>query len=434
MTGMGEHRVPMLGSSWRRYEEPARSRDPRVKAVVGALATLPGPEMRPEFRAELRAQLVAITARVVTESTKTAPMVDIVPAPARVRPRPTPHGTRTVPAQPARHADSFLTRLRGIRLGRPLAVATAVIVTFAVLLGGAVVMSKKALPGDALYGLKRASERLELATATSNTEKATDYLDFATTRANEVKDLLSRSTGAALGGTQAAGLNPDTAKLIRSTLSSGDVDVKAASRLLGADAVQHSSPAPLRTMTNWTPGQAQRLRQIANAMPDSTLRTQALSSLHLVQRAQARAVALNSKLGCDCLGSAASDELGPVPCSPCTSPLSQPQQQPSAPGVTQPGATSHPKATPKPAASTAPVRPGSSSSSAAATAGGAQPADSPAPSGSASTTPPLLNLPSLLPTKSSTSSPVTVNSCGASLSILGIGLDLCNGIHAKVGG
>ena len=68
MTEMGEHRVALLGASWRRSEDPATSRDPRMRAVVGALATLPAPPMRAEFRAELRAQLVAITPRIVAES------------------------------------------------------------------------------------------------------------------------------------------------------------------------------------------------------------------------------------------------------------------------------------------------------------------------------------------------------------------------------
>src|SRR3954470_3111006 len=96
MTEMGEHRVPLLGSGWRRNDDPATSRDPRVRAVVGALATLPAPELRDDFRAELRAQLVAITPRIVKESAETGSMIDIVPARATTaapaRPRPTPHG------------------------------------------------------------------------------------------------------------------------------------------------------------------------------------------------------------------------------------------------------------------------------------------------------------------------------------------------------
>src|SRR3954471_21067955 len=124
MTGMGEHRVPLLGSAWRRNDDPATSRDPRVRAVVGALATLPAPEMRAEFRAELRGQLVAITPRIVAEGEETDRPSRAV-ATAAPRSRPTPQG-RAAPSTPARHSDSAIDRLRRIHLGRPLAVATAV--------------------------------------------------------------------------------------------------------------------------------------------------------------------------------------------------------------------------------------------------------------------------------------------------------------------
>ncbi len=80
-------------------------------------------------------------------------------------------------------------RLRAVRLGRPLTVTASLVTAFVVLLGGAVWMSRKALPGDTLYGLKRASERVQLATAGSDTERAQDHLDFAATRAREVQAL-----------------------------------------------------------------------------------------------------------------------------------------------------------------------------------------------------------------------------------------------------
>src|SRR3954451_1496998 len=388
MTEMGEHRVPLLGSSWRRNEDPARSRDPRVRAVVGALATLPAPEMRADFRAELRAQLVAITPRIVAEGTPAARTATAAPAGARSRPTPQSR-PKAVDATPARHSDSVVDRLRRVPLGPPLAVAAAVIVAFAVLLGGAVVMSKKSLPGDALYGLKRASERIELATAGSDTEKAQDYLDFARTRANEVKALLGRSGGSALGGTSAAGVNAGTARLIASTLGSADEDVKAASRLLTGDAVKHSSPQPLSTMTNWAPAQADRLREIAAAMPDPALRARATSSLRLVQAAAARSAALRSKLGCDCLGAAGSDELGPKPCTVCGT-SSGGGTNPTTPAV--PGTSGTPSVGNQPRnghrTSNGQVVPGAPAPSGSTAAGGPAPGKT---SGTSTKTPPIIN-------------------------------------------
>src|SRR5436190_1987747 len=136
MAEMAEHRVSMLGSSLRRFEDPTRSADPRIRAVVAGLRTLEiAPPARAHFRAELRAQ-----------------------------------------------------------------------------------------PGDALYGLKRASENVELSLASGPTDKANLLLDFAKTRADEVNQLLSRASSVAVGrGATASGqISSHTADLIRSTLASAD--------------------------------------------------------------------------------------------------------------------------------------------------------------------------------------------------------------------
>ena len=425
---MSEHRVPMLGSSWRRYEEPSLSRDPRVLAVVGALAELPAPELRPEFRAELRAQLVAITPRIVAESA--SPMVDIVPRQA-ARPRPTPQGSRTraeqaAQAAPARHSDSaldgVLARLRGIHLGRPLAVAAAVVAAFAVLLGGAVVMSKKSLPGDALYGLKRASERFELATADSNVEKARDHLNFATNRAKEARDLVGRTSAGGAGLSADSAVSSSTAKLVTSTLASADTDVRAAAVLLGNAAVHQKSATPLATMTSWAPAQLKRLIDIASALPNGPLRSQTLASASLVRAADARAHALSPKVGCGCLATSGSDELGPVPCSVCTTPRNLPV-----------GPQTHPAGTHEPKG------PSARSSNHAVVPGGTRGSSTPAASTSTpagGTSSPGLHLPSLpLPSLTPTL-PVDLDSCGASVNLPilgGIDLNLCQGVHVSVG-
>jgi hypothetical protein len=414
----------MLGASWRRYEDPSRSRDPRVRELVASLANLPAPELRAEFRAELRAQLVAIAPRYVAEGlAATAPMVDIVPRPApRPSPRPSPHPTpkpRAAVAAPTHHTDTLLDRLRRIPIGRPLAVVASVITVFALLLGGAVWMSKKALPGDSLYGLKRASERFELATAGSDHAKASDYLNFAATRANEVRELLSRTSASAAGsGLQAAGgVDAGTAKLITSTLSSADADVKSASSLLGKQAVRSGSVKPLSTMTNWAPTQVARLSSIAAAMPAGALRTRAQSSEQLVTAALSRAETLTPKIGCSCLSSAHSDDLGPVPCPVCSSSAAQPTSPGGGQGTSAPGRSSHGRAgsgTSGPGGAVVAPRGGSAKTPGA-------PATTPKPTSGGHTTFPV-HLPT--PIKSL---PVSVNSCGigASLGPIGIGIGLC---------
>jgi hypothetical protein len=428
MSEMSEHRVSMLGASWRRFEDPTRSRDPRVRQLVAALGALPAPELRPEFRDELRAQLVAIAPRIVAEAREAGAEAG---AAGKTR-RPSPH------PGPARHADGWATRLRGVRVGRPLAVAASLITVLALLFGGAVWMSKKALPGDTLYGLKRAGESFELATAGSDGAKARDYLRFATTRANEVHALLSRAGAIAAGrGPQAAGaIDSGTASLIASTLGSADSDVRAASSLLGAQAVHKASAAPLTTLIDWAPGQTQRLKAISDALPASAVRTRVDSSARLVDAALARAHELAADVGCRCLQSSGHDSLGPLPCSTACAPVPA-----TGPGQHRSGSS---------AASTAPGNraPGNGPSSGRS---GAQPGNGGAgpgtahgtptttpnapPGGGASSSPgggPPLPLPSVpipsLPIKLPiSSSPVSVGSCsiGIALGPINIGIGSC---------
>ncbi len=132
----------MLGGPLRRYEDPARSSDPRVRELVAALATLePGPAPRAHFRAELRAQLVAVAPRLVAEGE-----AGIRPAAER-RPEVAASGEKQGVGRGL---------LSGLRLGRPLAAVACTVVILAMLLGGAVFASRNALPGSELYNIKRA--------------------------------------------------------------------------------------------------------------------------------------------------------------------------------------------------------------------------------------------------------------------------------------
>jgi hypothetical protein len=410
---MSEHRVSVLSVSLSRHPDPTRSRDPRVQAVLAELKTLTvAPPPRAHFRAELRAQLVAVAPRLVAEGAAAeAPLVDIAP-----RPSPIPKAQRVQPQAPARHTDrdGVLARLRRLPIGRPLAIAATVVTAFALLLAGAVVLSKKALPGDALYGLKRASEQVELATASNDQEKARYYLEFAATRANEAKSLLGRSSASALGvGPHASGgVNAHTAKLVTSTLASADSDVRSASRLLGTQAVHNSSAKPLGAMIDFAPGQLRRLQQIAAAIPAGELRTRADTSARLVSAALVRATALQSAIGCSCLKDAPSDELGPIPCTSCGSIATPPKGT---------GTTGHraPKPSGKPASTTGVPNP-------VVTAPNPQPSGSTSPNKSSTG----INLPSLpvdLPTTGLPSVPIDINTCSATinLGIIQVGIGSC---------
>jgi Domain of unknown function (DUF5667) len=395
---MSEHRVPMLGASWRRFEDPTLSRDPRIRELVSALATLPSPEPRPEFRAELRAQLVAIAPRVIAESAAdTVPFVEVPPSrePARTAARP-------------RHTDSVFARLRGISLGRPLAVAASVLTAFVMLFGGAVWASQKALPGDALYGLKRASESAQLTFDSSPTAKARDYLSFAKERTDEVDGLLNRSGSSAAGvGVHAGGIDSHTADLIESTLSSSDSDVMSASTLLAKQAVKSKSTTPLTVITSWAPAQLARLNDLATRMPDSSLRSRTESSARLVSQAVTRARQLAPAVasGCD---TTTTDDLGVVP-SACRTGSSA--RTKSGTGPTGTRRTKN--------------QGGGSNTGSSNTTPDGQNGTSPSPAPSSSPSSSGL-VPPVLPTDTS-SPPLVITSCsaGVNLPVIGIGLGNC---------
>lgn len=322
---MAEHRVSMLGTSLRRFEDPAKSSDPRIRTLVAQLATIePSPPARAHFRAELRAQLVAVAPRLIVEG----PAIE-APRSAKAAAAPEPVTKRKSSRLGA--AAGWTSR---ISIARPLAAVTAVIAVFSMLLGGAVWVSKNSLPGDALYSLKRANENVALSLATGDAAKGREYLKLANTRAQEVSDLVSRTASMAggPGANAVGGVNAHTAALITSTLDSADADTRSGTKLLGAEAVSTGSAEPLTTLTNWAPGQLKRLNSVADRLAAGGLRDRVLASTRLAVAAYSRATALHAALGCNCLDKTATDELGPMPCpSNCSATQHPAQQSPAAP-------------------------------------------------------------------------------------------------------
>ena len=342
---MAEHRASVLSGTLRRYEDPARSRDPRIRQLVADLATLePGPAPRAHFRAELRAQLVAVTPRLVAEGVSAER-----PALARAA---TATATTAVPARNRRAAAlrrgaAAIDRLSSINIAKPVALITAVVAVFAMLLGGSVWMSKKSLPGDPLYALKRANENVQLSLTTSDKARGEKYLAFASTRVDEVSALLKRADAlaAAPGASAAGGISPHTAKLVTDTLNDADSDVRDAAQVLGREAVDQKSADPLAVLTNWAPGQIEQMQVIAARIPAGSLHDRAAQSAQLLMDAMGRASILQGLVGCSCLGTSGSDDLGPIPCTVC---VSTPSNVPSLQVPTT--AANSPSSKPKPGA------------------------------------------------------------------------------------
>ena len=122
-----------------------------------------------------------------------------------------------------------------------------------------------------------------------------------------------------------------------STLDSADSDTRNASQIFGDAAVSAGKPAALDNMTDWAPGQIAALDDVVARIPAGALHNRAVSSLHLVEAAEARATALKPVVGCTCMAGARSDALGPIPCTTCGAPASSGTPGPTS-GATAPGA------------------------------------------------------------------------------------------------
>jgi Domain of unknown function (DUF5667) len=409
---MAEHRVPMLGGALRRRTDPSKSSDPRVRELVAALATLEvAPAPRADFRAELRAQLVAVTPRLVDEGNAEA-QADTKPS-----------------AKPA-------PGRRRVSVKKPLFALVGAMAAFIVLIGGAVLLSRNALPGDALYGVKRASENTEYSLTGGNVDKGNLKLEFAARRIGEVADLLPRATSMAAGTGSLAdsgAINSETSKLIRNTLGSANTDVQTAARMLGSAAVHSKSVSPLNAMTAWTPAQITKMTNIAARIPadGSGLHSRAATTLALLKRAQQRASTLKTELNCSCLGSSGTDELGPIPCATgCAS---------TPPGIRNPTQPTKPGSTPTTApGSIVPTRgrvaTTSGGGSSAKTTAPAPPAPATSPTTGGATTKPVVPIttkpPDRLPTLPL---PTLPGGQTSATPILPIGVDSC-GVHATLAG
>jgi hypothetical protein len=298
---MTTHRVPMLGSGLRRFEDPEQSTNPQIRALVAELRALPpdaiAPAPRAHFRAELRTQLVAVAPRIIAESAAESAA--------------TAEKTKAEPSRAERASDSARSRF----FGRPFRLAGAVLTACLLVLGGLVWQSQHAVPGDALYGLKRATEDVRLAFAGSDTARAKDYLGFAGTRVAEAQALVRRSLPTASGPVAAGRISPTTAALVRSTLGSADSDVRSASQLLTGEAAKSRSAAPLQIMRTWAPQQVRRLDALRAMLPAGALRQRTADSVGVVNRADARAVALSATVRHGCLSRSGTDAFGARPCS-----------------------------------------------------------------------------------------------------------------------
>lgn len=176
----------------------------------------------------------------------------------------------------------------------------------AVLVVGALglLLSKDALPGDALYDVKRAGESASLGLTFDDQGKASKYLEFAGTRLDELSALPGR--GAAESG-------------YRRVLTDFRTDATNGAARMSVLGVEDGG-AQLTKLRDWTRQQSVRLEAAKADLPPSASAVYETSAA-LLSRIEARAGALAGRLQCYLITTGESDDLGAVPATgPCDPP------------------------------------------------------------------------------------------------------------------
>jgi hypothetical protein len=231
----------------------------RLRAAAPALHETTS--LRPEFRESLRQRLVAV-------ATVQGPATAALPVAAA--------GTSAL--ERAVEWSRTWTAQKRIAVASG-AMAGVVAVT------GVAVASSRSLPGQPFYGLKRASEGIELKLADGDTAKGTKHLEFAATRLREVRALAHGEGELALegsgAGTHAAGLAASVQQRINDTLADFRDETTEGRSLLEGVYRSTGKTAPLRVLTTFASQQKSRLSAIIPELPLGTT-SSAEQSLALV--------------------------------------------------------------------------------------------------------------------------------------------------------
>lgn len=224
--------------------------------------------------------------------------------------RPGRHSLPTRPGSRARSRAANRPPSRGLRRRFAMVGAAAMVALVAIATAGNYA-SRNALPGDALYGVKRASEDTGLAFTFDDAERAQRHLALATTRLDEVEQLVQAGAGAT---------SADPA-LVENAMRDFDSSTGEGSRmLLGADDAA-GAPA-LGDLRTWAAEQAARLSVLRSSLPATAI-PEADTSLALLDRLVGRTEALEARTSCSEVTSNTVDDLGRLPAEGTCSPPAQ---------------------------------------------------------------------------------------------------------------
>ena len=246
-----------------------------------------GVQVDPEFRTGLRAMLVATAERDGIGATATAPEQE--------------------PAEPVR-------KMLG-RTGRRIRARGAIVIGVAagaMAVSGISAASENAAPGDALYGVKRSTERAQLAMAGSDVTRGQLSLTFARNRLAE-----------------AAAMKGDNPRF-RDVLGDMDNDTRQGVKLLTSAAVARKDRTPLAAVDTFAENQRRVLAPRLDRLGAGN-RERALTSLELLDSVRQRSATLRSGLACDTVTPSGSDALGPKlrDCTTGAATTTAPDEQPA---------------------------------------------------------------------------------------------------------
>lgn len=217
------------------------------------------------------------------------------PAPSpRPRPRPDrPAGRGPTGAPDTRPATSARQRFA-------IAALAGLALVFS-LAGMSLMLSRDALPGDPLYGIKRTAEAASLGLTFSDEAKALKHLEFASARVTEIETLTQRHP------------NPDDVPAggYLTALRDFDTDAAAGSRQL-IDLATSSDGRQLAWLAAWSDQQEGRLTAVEHRLPAAAANRQQ-ATLALLDKMAARAAALQDRMPCYEITSGSSDEIGALP-------------------------------------------------------------------------------------------------------------------------
>ncbi len=172
-------------------------------------------------------------------------------------------------------------------------------------LSGVSVASGEAIPGDALYGVKRQTEKAQLALAGSDLSRGRLYLEFARTRLNEAHAVRTDA-----GGFAAA-------------LTDMDSDTTQGVRMLVTAAMARRDTSALDAVDRFVADQRMLVGQLLDG--GTTDRDKVTGSLALLDRIEKRSAAARTALACGA-GTNGSDKLGAVPGACANAVSSQPNR------------------------------------------------------------------------------------------------------------